>query len=351
LELSKNPQWDSFKCQQNFEAINAWLQLNVVDVDQLLKVVDKEMFKVVRSPRQFLQEMKYRAMYNPWMAGQYKLMITLGLGFNGGLAAIDSIAQCRLVLHLYNAFRIKGIFEKPIPLLETLTDALSKTKALWVAGRPTKPGDFMKGFLLAFGHSIKSAAEMASIFALEDNPKMINYKGPKAKELVPPTSSEILSTFRILVNMDSSGLDLDKGYGQYLDEIKPIIAKEARLFGMNLFFLGKVFLDIWNALLNELELQVKVQAVIDLVENVALENGAPKKSKKGKKKATVKDYRNSDENLRFYSEVWVLQQLFGFCDREPDKQSEKGNLQLQKAGEIIQRILGTLKESDYMLLK
>jgi hypothetical protein len=351
LELSQDPQWDSNDItKKNFEALNVWLENTVMKRDNMVSsnILAKVPFSDpayagVPAPT-ISQDMKYRAMYNPWMAGQQLAMISMGLAFDGGLNAMDSIAQTRMILHYYNAFRIKGIIKEPIPLLETLTDALSRSKSLWVGGRPTKPGQFLKGFLLAWGYNIKDAANIASHFAMEDYPKVINYKGAWARELIPPSCSDILTTFRIMAKNDFSDLAMDSkdGYAVMMDEIKTIVAREMPLLSLNLFVVGKKFLEIWNTFLDEMGLMPKLKTF--------MEQFAEKNIGYGKTRRNS-PYKESEENVRYCYETWLLQQLLGFCDREPGKISEKGELQLKQAAAIMERLVKELDSSPSLRFK
>jgi hypothetical protein len=79
-----------------------------------------------------------------------------------GTATVDTLGQLRFTLHLYNALKqLKPSSEEDVPFLKKIDQLYSKTKAVWVGGRPEK-GTYAKHFYLLWGFSIASATRLAS---------------------------------------------------------------------------------------------------------------------------------------------------------------------------------------------
>ena len=100
------------------------------------------------------------AFWNPFVGGEYLLYGTYLCSIGLGSATVDSFGQLRFTLHLYNALKqnIQGI---TIPFLEMLDRVFTKTKAVWVSGRPEK-GSYEKNFWIAWGMSVSEAARIAN---------------------------------------------------------------------------------------------------------------------------------------------------------------------------------------------
>jgi hypothetical protein len=74
---------------------------------------------------------------------------------------IDSFAQLRMVLHLFNAFKRRGIFhEGRFPLLDTLDRQFESSEAIWAGPKP-RQGEFVKQWWIAYGLA-PDAAERCS---------------------------------------------------------------------------------------------------------------------------------------------------------------------------------------------
>lgn len=178
-----DPRWETWPSKANLNGILLWEEFynNPLFLDNLNLIISQSQYdasQLTEEPK-ITPDTQRKALFNPWMAGQMVSMFCLGTSFAVGIGAIDSNSQCRLVLHLYNALRVKGLISE-LPLLETLIDLFSKTKSLWVGGRPTARGGFAKAFLLAFGYNIKWAGELAQTFAQEDFPKKYYSRNPEA---------------------------------------------------------------------------------------------------------------------------------------------------------------------------
>ncbi|KDO34069.1 hypothetical protein SPRG_01343 [Saprolegnia parasitica CBS 223.65] len=132
--------------KKNVEAALGWLQN----------------LRVATSPDDAFSQMEVdRAWFNPYMAGQILLTITMEIGFSMGLATMDDIGQTRMVLHLYNALRVLDKIP-PNADLDNLVNMFERGKSVWVGGRPTVRGGFVKAHLLAWGYNAPTAAALAA---------------------------------------------------------------------------------------------------------------------------------------------------------------------------------------------
>ncbi|KAF0719752.1 Aste57867_824 [Aphanomyces stellatus] len=96
------------------------------------------------------------------MAGQLLFMCTMmELSLSAGLAQVDDAGQTRMLLHLYNAMRVLDLIQDipPMSPLVRLFDQ-PQSKSVWVGGRPTARGHFVRGHLLAWGYSPQSAGAL-----------------------------------------------------------------------------------------------------------------------------------------------------------------------------------------------
>jgi hypothetical protein len=97
--------------------------------------------------------------WNPLCAGTFLSYITYYVNVEGGCAMIDSVAQARIVLHLYNAAKQRGLLMSDgIHILDQLDQMLDSNLGIWAGSRPTQ-GNFAKQFLISFGFTAAAARE------------------------------------------------------------------------------------------------------------------------------------------------------------------------------------------------
>jgi hypothetical protein len=102
-----------------------------------------------------------RSMWNPLVGGMFLTYITYFANLEGGAANIDSFAQLRVVLHLFNALKERGaIQEGSYYLLDTLDNHFATCKAVWEGQKP-KQGEFVKRFWIAYGMKVEVAQRIA----------------------------------------------------------------------------------------------------------------------------------------------------------------------------------------------
>jgi hypothetical protein len=127
------------------------------NVEQMSKIK----WLLVLPPRIATESQILRAIWNPMTAGSFLLYLSYQVNLDCGTAMIDSMAQLRIVLHLYNALCQVGAMvphsDKQLRLLDTLNDSFKGSKAIWEGSILPKRGEFAKRFLIAFGFSIKEA--------------------------------------------------------------------------------------------------------------------------------------------------------------------------------------------------
>jgi hypothetical protein len=102
-----------------------------------------------------------RAVWNPLCAGLFMHYVTIFGNLEGGMAMIDSFAQLRMVLHLFNAYIQLGAFSiGDLPFLDWLYDTFKNCKAVWEGPIPKK-GELVKRWWISYGASIKYAQQLA----------------------------------------------------------------------------------------------------------------------------------------------------------------------------------------------
>ncbi|KAI5063487.1 hypothetical protein GOP47_0022034 [Adiantum capillus-veneris] len=313
---------------------------NLLYLHTWINVMNNASYRIVLEPKQ-----RMRALFNPWMAGQHLALMALEVGIHAGLSAVDSIAQARMVLHLYNAFLILGIINH-MPLLDQLIDAYSKSDALFVGGRPVQKGQFLKGFLLAWGYETRSAVKMAA--ALNSDVSTMSlfrhdfYRNAQGRNLQAAEPEDFLHTYRLMALKDFSRLPPDSfaNCTTLLKAVKRTVQSERHLLGINLNTLGKTFLKVWNGLLQELELDTVVK---EHVSKLRMEHKEVLDKKKGS------GWRDSEENELIFFQTSHLWKLFVFCDQENPTSTQLAFL--AKAANVISSIVSQLTEKEYYIFK
>lgn len=103
-----------------------------------------------------------RVMWNPLVGGMFISYLTFFTNLEGGAAMIDSFAQLRFVLHLFNAFKqLKVVEEGEIPLLDMLDQHFESSKALWEGTKPKK-GEFVFRWWIAYGMKEDTAKKVTA---------------------------------------------------------------------------------------------------------------------------------------------------------------------------------------------
>ncbi|KAJ3093247.1 hypothetical protein HDU96_002457, partial [Phlyctochytrium bullatum] len=193
-------------------------------------------------------------LYNPYMAGQRLTFSFYEAAIRGGCCVIDSVGQTRVILHYYNAFRILGLI-KELPLLEFLITQFSKARWLWLGGRPTKKGQFIKAFLMAWGRDATAAEKLARYLKQDSLSDFKNLRSPKSKTRRMPTidPAPFLKSYRAVVENDYAEFPREcvNDFGLYFKHLKKVILDDYHdsILGYDLFSLGRIFLEIRQKLL------------------------------------------------------------------------------------------------------
>lgn len=125
-------------------------------------------------------EIEERSMWNPLVAGMFLSYVSYFANLEGGSANIDSFAQLRIVLHLFNALKVVGALQEGrYYLLDTLDNHFAKCKAVWEGEKPKK-GEFVKRFWIAYGMKV----EVAQRFADDTRRKITNQQPFDSRDIL-----------------------------------------------------------------------------------------------------------------------------------------------------------------------
>lgn len=91
-----------------------------------------------------------RAFWNPCCGGMLLSFVCYQINLDAGAFMIDSFAQLRMVLHLYNALQQRNLISGTIPLLTSLDKFFVGVRAIWEGDKP-KRDNLVKRFWLAYG--------------------------------------------------------------------------------------------------------------------------------------------------------------------------------------------------------
>jgi hypothetical protein len=143
-----------------------------------------------------------RTAWNPLCAGTILSYVAYFGNLEGGMSLVDSVAQLRVTLHLFNALlQAKAIRPGQVELLDWLFDTFKSTKTIWEGQLPTR-GHYVTRWWIAFGMKAKLAAKMQNNTSVRYNGRVSD---PNRK--MTPISLECLSkSFRRICRRDVSGL-------------------------------------------------------------------------------------------------------------------------------------------------
>jgi len=281
---------------------------------------------------------------NPWMAGQHLSLCVYGFGIVNGLNIVDCVAQCRSAVHIYNALRCIGALEKPIPTFELLMQHLSEGEGLWVGGRPTSKGSFLKAYMLAYGFAIRDVDRFARL-ARGDIATLLKETGRNQKDekmhgrdLKHHDPKSVSISYRRVVardyaissiknaeaskigdqkrtsntvpNMEVSAYDANKGgLSAILHETRNAMENDG-LIGVNLACIGNELIYFQEKLMDELGIREKVEK--DLAKKLSMRS---KKGQRRDKSGKIKG-RESEENYRRTAYNYGFFGLFATCDQD-----------------------------------
>ncbi|EQC31018.1 hypothetical protein SDRG_11205 [Saprolegnia diclina VS20] len=277
--------------------------------------------RIATSADKYFTQMEVdRAWFNPYMAGQIFLTLTMEIGFSMGLATMDDIGQTRMVLHLYNALRVLDKVP-PNEDLDNLATMFERGKSIWVGGRPTARGDFAKAHLLAWGYDATTAAALAANLRhdaddfvakamlrdkldhrSEAQKKKIK-RGDHARKLQATEPAPVSKAYRYVAHLTAPVADEKRDWTHLprLMDILDVIHSDVNTFlYFNLNTVGQLFRDAWK-------------------EMVTL--GGFKGNKLVPERGiTDGPWRETDANIRLHNENLYFETLLGLCDRDPDNE-------------------------------
>lgn len=151
-------------------------------------------------PSDYIQE---RSMWNPLVGGMFLTYIIFYANLEGGAAMIDSMAQLRIVLHLYHALKQNCLLARGrIPVLDTIYSYFEDSKAIWEGSKP-QSGEFMVCWWLAYGMKAHVARELGKksrdmpVPQLISSPSISQFRSrDKMRRLTPITAEHLSKSFR-----------------------------------------------------------------------------------------------------------------------------------------------------------
>lgn len=93
---------------------------------------------------------EYRAFWNPCCGGMFNTYLAYQVNLEAGAVMLDSFAQLRIVLHLYNALKLRNLISGKIPLLTSLDQFFEGVKSVWEGEKPNRD-NIVKRFWLVYG--------------------------------------------------------------------------------------------------------------------------------------------------------------------------------------------------------
>ncbi|EQC31015.1 hypothetical protein SDRG_11202 [Saprolegnia diclina VS20] len=273
--------------------------------------------RIMTSPTKDFNQMEVdRAWLNPYMAGQILLTIAMKVRFSMGLATMDDIGQTRMVLHLYNALRVLDKIP-PNRDLDNLVNMFERGKSVWVGGRPTVRGGFVKAHMLAWGYNASTAAALAANLHRDkeaflakttlrdqrDHRSDAQKKHPKisdfGRELQTTDPAPVSRAYRHVTRLTDK---TDKDGSARLPlaiNIMNVLHSDYNAFQyLDLNKVGQLFRAAWKAMIQAFDFK-----------GLAF---APERG------IVDGPWRETDANVRVHNENLFFQTLLGLCDVNPD---------------------------------
>ena len=155
-----------------------------------------------------------RAIWNPLCAGLSMQYICFFGNLDCGMTMIDSFAQLRMVLHLFNAYvQIGAIGIGEIPFLDWLFDTFKDCKAVWEGPIPKK-GEFVKRWWISYGASIPKAKQLATVTHTRlrgrTNSSTTSIRPPPRltyRDMTPIKAEDIAKSYRRVCLHDFEGVE------------------------------------------------------------------------------------------------------------------------------------------------
>ncbi|CAJ1957925.1 unnamed protein product [Cylindrotheca closterium] len=264
------------------------------------------------------------AAWNPVCAGYFELYTAYFNNMENGARMVDTFAQVRFVLHLYNALlQSEALKPGELEFLDYLHEHFATCKGIWAGGGIAEQGNITKHFLVSTGYGLKHAqSKSEEIRACLIGDKYSPYKGSVSnfrKGNQEQNAEQLFDSFRRVVLHDCSGDEAiiasmkgaTKGqafeYKVKLSETIKSMRKDIKFMSAHLVAIGEFLNAFLDNVYRELEWE-------DLVSDVTLE-------------MTKELGWKEDDNVHRYAEMMVLARrilgIFDFMDNPLEEKEVK----------------------------
>lgn len=262
------------------------------------------------------------AAFNPVCAGYFQLYTAYFNNMENGSRMVDTFAQVRFVLHLYNALlQTEALKRGELEFLDYLHEHFATCKGIWGGGGIPERGNITKHFLVSTGYGVKHAqSKSEEIRACLIGDKYSPYKGSisnfRKGGNQEQNAEQLFQSYRRVVLHDCSGdeaiisgtKEAARGQGfEYkvkLSETIKAMRKDVKFVAANLVAVGEFLNAFLDNVYDELEWE-------DLVSDVKLE-------------MTKELGWKEDDNVRRYAEMMVLaRRILGIFDFMENPLEEK----------------------------
>ena len=222
-----------------------------------------------------------RAIWNPLCSGLFMEYVCFFGNLDSGIAMVDSFAQLRMVLHLYNAFlQIGALDAGNIPFLDWLHHTFKDCKGVWEGPIPKK-GEFVKRFWISWGASIKNAQQSANAThtRLRGSTKFTSVQPPRVeyRDMTPINPEDIATCFRHVCLHDFAGIEdkyhtdlqRQRAEGSVVYELAvranatmDTMENEQRILASNFIMIGHILNSFIVELFNVLEWTLSIEQMV-----------------------------------------------------------------------------------------
>jgi hypothetical protein len=264
------------------------------------------------------------ALWNPYCAGAFLSYLAYYGNLEGGTSLVDSVAQLRVTLHLFNALLQAGAIQPgQVEVLDWIFETFKGCKAIWEGPLPTR-GQYRTRWWIAFGMKVNRARQTSGGNAP-------SAKSDPTRRMTPIELQHLSKSFRRICLRDFSGTvekcnatetkrrqqhDHTFRLEMSVNDTLEAMDEDERLLGTNLICLGFYLNQFYISLFN-------VMGWMSLVDAIVSE--APTEMKQGRRtdfrKVGPHSWEASDDNMKYQSMSHI------FADR----------------------VMGALDEGDFMV--
>eukprot|EP00978_Attheya_sp_CCMP212_P017004 scaffold45035_cov49-Attheya_sp.AAC.3 len=292
------------------------------------------MLKFLATPSMKTSEVQsLRAFWNPLCAGTLINYIAYFSNVSEGIHMVDSFAQLRMTLHLYNALKVVGLLPpQGIEVLEWLDATFRNSKAIWEGPRPNR-GSFVVRWWIAYGTKIEEAQRMSRETRAEFSsnsaslPKSAtDHRGAKndnsTRKMTPIQPEKLCKSYRRICHHDFSDV-VDTYHKTESQRASPIydhavrvndtldaMEKDQRFLATNFTSLGVILNQFVVSLFKVLELQPIVDELVRAVPDALRYDGRVDGRRVGRN-----SWEGGDHNLERQTMVHIFaRQILGTLD-------------------------------------